>query len=877
MIVFITGRVVGSNDIYDHSETNSYVVKYTPSMPNEREINNFFIKEIAKNNFTSLNNTRFSYHYAIHKSIQKVADYTYKVVAEITSEYFTGDIYYKGFDISDILLPEKADLIVKIIDSNNYYLVKDYLGIKRNQENKFLISFLFESYDEEADYVLVLDEISFYSEDYDKEAFQQRLSYIDEYYASLAYFDYGNQTLSKLSLTPKNIIPNYIRIKELERIYQYIAASDFIHNLDFSRYNNSDFRQKMEAFGTNLVQNFNNMEILVLSSEFIKMDVSYQTVARQYVDEVAGYFILSQDVTHSQSAFFFNYGKITYNQKLLNDYFAGLNNILLRSAYCNEIFTVTKKLEEQIFWAYLDKASEFIDDEQYFIAKGLLQNAQNFYQIYTDKSLPIDHHLYTSKANFGIYDSYLHLIDRAIDIGNYNLAENYIQKAKKFQQDNSTSIISDEYTTKLSEKLVRLYINKGKLLNESGEFEEAMYCFNQAQKICRELGRFNYDYEIKHGLISATNGTYSNLIASAFVKFENEDIASANELIYRAAIIRASYPSRVEHSFQADDLKAKVDAHSYQNYVSDGKTYLYTGNYYMAYKLFLQAFELEERTKFEIYDSLPYFFVQAATPYLVDQCKLGEVKVLKNQLDEAREIYDRCFLLQMEYGIDYDPRLQESLTLLNNSIFNKHCFLANSDFDKIISHFNNTIETGDFITALQVLNETNDIVAQNYYCEFDKALIVELRNKYSPAAEYQELANIAKEALITNDHEKFIETHKKMEELSSNFEVIRRMIEPMPLHYLFSIKKNLALLESAVKDYENKEEFETALKLLKVLQANNYSDRDTKTIQQNLACRMAYIDRQVANPNTDPKVNAENYTDGSDWYKYFKKSYVKNW
>jgi hypothetical protein len=876
LIIFI-GPLSGSDKIYDRSENNSYVVKYTPSTPSEREINNYFIKEIAKNNFTNLNNTRFTFHYAIHKSISKVADYTFKVTAEIGGELCTGDIFYKGFDISDILMPEKVDFTVFVINNNNYYKVKEFTEVVRNDEDKFTATFLFETYDEEAQFTLDLNEINFYSVNNDKEKFQQRLNYIDEYYASIAFFDYGNEQLSNLNITPKTIVSSYIKVKELERIYNSIAKTDFIRTLDFSRKRDSDFWEKMDRFQVNLYKTVNNIEILITSADFIDLNQSYASAAKQYVDEISSYFLMSQEVSHSNSAYFFNYGKVAYNQNLFKDYFSGLNKILLRTKFCNEIYAVSRRLEKEIFNAYLNKANDFIEKEQYFIAKGLLGNARSFHDFYSNSALPLDLHFYYSKANYGIYDSYLHLIDRAIEIGNYNLAENYILKAKNFQIQNSATIISSEYTTRISEKLIRLYINKGELLNENGEFVEAMYCFNQAQNICRDIGFFNFDYEIKHGLIAASNGTYSDLIARAHEEFENNDIASADDLLSQATLLRSDYPWKIEHSYKLDELKSMVNAHYYQTYVVDGKSYLENGNYYLAYEYFLKAFELEEISNFEIYDSLPYFFVQAAKPYLIDQCKLGEVKVKKNQLDEAREIYDRCFVLQMEYGIDYDPILQESLTKLNNSIFYRHCELANYNFDHIIDQFNNAVGTGDFINAMQVLDRTNEVMSENYYCEFDKSLVAELKNKYSPAAEYQMLANKAKDALNRNDHETFIETHKKMEELSSNYEVIRKMVEPMPLHYLFSVKKNLALIENAVKDYENKEEFETALKLLKVLQANNYSDRDTKAIQQNLASRMAYIDKQSADPETDPRIKADNYTDGSAWYKHFKKTYVKNW
>ncbi len=145
---------------------------------------------------------------------------------------------------------------------------------------------------------------------------------------------------------------------------------------------------------------------------------------------------------------------------------------------------------------------------------------------------------------------------------------------------------------------------------------------------------------------------------------------------------------------------------------------------------------------------------------------------------------------------------------------------------------------------------------------------------YSPAADYQNLARTAQEALNSNDHEKFIDTHQKMEELSSKYEVIRQRIEPLPLHYLFSVKKNLAMLETSIDYFKSEDEFDIAFKLIDVLQANNFSDKDTKSIQQKLANNMALADR--LNPQVeDPKIKAEKYTEGKTYYKHFRKAYIK--
>ena len=80
--------------------------------------------------------------------------------------------------------------------------------------------------------------------------------------------------------------------------------------------------------------------------------------------------------------------------------------------------------------------------------------------------------------------------------------------------------------------------------------------------------------------------------------------------------------------------------------------------------------------------------------------------------------------------------------------------------------------------------------------------------------------------------------------------------------------------ESSVDYYRNKEEFETAFKLLYVLEENNYSEKETKILQQKLGNRVALAYK--LNPGTaDLDETVEKYTEGNEYLRHFKKAYDK--
>ncbi len=699
--VLLISTVHANDIVYERVENNSFVFAYKAPDHTGNSVNNFFIKEIAKYNLLSLYNTSFTFHYSIHKSIEQTSPNTFSVNATLVGEKCTGDIFYKNFDISDILLPEKANFRVIVIDSGNYTEVRDFKNVNLGEQNRFLSEFTFESLEDDKTYSLIIEDIHFYSDEYDKDKFYKRISHIDNYYAAISAIDNALDEFSMINLEIPAIVESFLKVQDLERIYQVILNNEFAEILNLNVNDHAGFYDKLYTL-ENQVNRFNaHFEILINSYDYLEIKESISKCARSFVNEQAKYLSLSQEVTHSHSSYFYQLGLINYKISTLDQYETKLRMILEKTGYCYDIKIILDSFRDEIFNAFLIKASEFIEDQQFYIAKGLLLNAKSFYETIHKNIVPLELSILISKANYGIYDSYLHLIDRAIDVGNYELAESYIIKAHSFQKENSSSIISNEYIRKISTKLASLYISKGYSLLEDGEYNEAIYCFNQAQSICGKIGQFNFDYEIKHGLIEARIGLYLSLVYRASDNLESGKIGAAKYYMDEANRLAIKYDPQMITFPRHDSLFSSISFYTYQNLILDGQDHLSNGNYSLAYQNFLDAFYLEDDYTFELSDALPYLFAEAATPVLVDLCSIGEVKVQKDELDEARVIYNKCLSLQVEYGLLFETELQERLVVLNNSIFNKHCEYVNYEFDNAIDYFNNTIDQGDFISALE--------------------------------------------------------------------------------------------------------------------------------------------------------------------------------
>jgi hypothetical protein len=870
-----SGYCDSGENVYNVLNKNSYVFEYTAANSEKSAVNNFFIKEIAKYNLSSLYNTKFTYHYSISKKIKKISTYTYEVEIQLEGEKCTGNTFYKGFDIADILMPELAELIVIVKENGNY--IQSHELFELEQDNHiFKTTFEFDTQDEKKDFDLVITDIGFYSEDSDKNLFYERINQIDNYYAGIAAIENSLQRFEEVNFSPSMMSKSYFILQEFKRVFELIENSPFINKLGIDANRQPDFFVKIAEFDNKLKQysfqynsRLNELDYLFLSDDLTGL-------AEVYVNEINYFCLLSDETTHAQQTYFYNLGMVSYSDQDVMDFAFGFNNILGRTNHKNDAETFIPLFYQEVLAVYLQKSDELIENEEYNLARGLLLNAQRFTLAFFDKEPPLKLNILLSRANYGIYNSYLHLIDRAIEIGNYELADNYIEKAKIFQQQNSASIISTQSIRNVSVELVKLYLNKGFKQMKNEDFVEANYCFEQAQDKCREIEIYYHDYVIKHGLLESRNGLYHQYVFQAQTALLNNDYEMAKKYLEKAQDLVKSYPAQIVELKEFYEVKSKLMQQTYNTHITDGENYLAGGNFTQSYFEFLSAVHLHNNPDIITNDSVMGLFRKVAVKYLQYQCQLGAVKVKKKELDEAKVIYNNCLAIQNEYGLCSEQDLIAGLALLNNDIINEQCNSIKEEYDLLLVQIQNLVKQGKHEQAQYLLTLTTELSQSNYSCGINQADLSEYREFVPYAAEYQQLAIKAQNALENNDNSRLLQVFKKMELLSSEHEYIRIWIEPKPLFYLFSIKRNLAFLETSIDSYNSEEEMEIALRMMNVLESGAATGRESKLIQEQLAEKFATSDRNVT-PASDPSLNVEKYTQGKSYYKYFKKAYVHSW
>ena len=871
LLIAIAVSVFATDKVFENTENSKYTFHYKRSNSIKNNTNNFFIREIARHNLNSLNSTSFTYYYSVHQSIAKTEMNTFLVKTKVKGEKCTGDVYYRDFNISDILMPDHADLNIAIYSGDSYLEDFYFKDVTQNENGEFELDFVFEGNEVPDSYWVRVENVDFYSGSNDKDVFFDRIHAIDTYYTGIAVAGRLNDRLEEMDIKDPYRLPDlYISLKEVERVYNAVKNFDFPQELGLDSDDKAGYYLALDELNRKIGQYKYKFNRLLNSVEFIKIDGRFAGIARDYVEMTSRYFDLSQEVTHWQSSIYYDLGLVGYSNEMLDDYFSGFERIIDKTGACNNKSQVINILKEQIFRSYLDKAEEYNKNQSYHLATGVLKNAGRFYKLTYGTTMPVEYNILNATTNYGIYTSYIQVADRAIEIGNYELAENYIKKAGEFQKEHSETIITDKYLKKMTLDLANLYVVKGNSLNENQDYYEAKYCFEQAHRLSASISVFNKDYEIKHGLDKAINGLYNSYVEKARYYFDEGDFYKANEEIMKAQELYNANSSVIMPSLEVNDITTGVNQSLYSYLIIKGKINLDAGSYKLAFEDLNNALKLEKEFGLQRDSILEPLFKEAAALVIINKCETA----FDSDLEEAREVYDECMTLQIDCGLEKNVDVQKSLWELNSDIFNRNCEKENIVFNSFIEKADQSVNSGDFIGAVNNLDKSFDVSQRNPYCEFDTTLAGGHVAKYKPAARYQVLAKEAQQALMSEDRESFLKIYKEMEQISAENEIVRAKIEPMPLFYLFSVKNNLALFEKSIEQYDNRAEFETAMKLLKTIEANHYSMKETRGIQERLAYKMAESDKET-NSSINPKVDVEKYTGGNSWYKFFKKAYIK--
>jgi tetratricopeptide (TPR) repeat protein len=438
------------------------------------------------------------------------------------------------------------------------------------------------------------------------------------------------------------------------------------------------------------------------------------------------------------------------------------------------------------------------------------------------------------------------------------------------QPDPETQMLASELAKDIYEDFI---LQSQKLMNES-DYLEALRVLDNVEEYCQDLYVIECTDDITKNRILSHNGYYQNILAASKAYLEENKLEEAEAYVDEALSYQQKNNVYITDNQEAENLKKEVKIAQYHQMIASGKESLIVEKYELALKQFEEAKTIEQNYSLESNDDLPNLLRQSAKPIILENVRLGLSYVEQNRLNNAQEMLKNAKALQNKYFTEVsDSKVSQQVLALQGEIFSQECQNAQEAYNTNLLEAKNMMEIFQYLEANRFL-----ILALKEHeampdCGMDVTEAEAEKERIKPAVQYLQMKEEANEL---KDQAKYNLAIEKYSEASSFFEqntIIDFGLQHLPL-FNYLIESDNRFMKSGVAYYTKQNQLDNALKLLNELYARNYHQSYLKYEQRELGKKMAV--RDYANGvRGKGKVLVQQYTNGSKWYKYFAKSYKK--
>ena len=269
--------------VFEQTKTENYKI-IGHRHPDKNQINgNYIIQEIALGNSKKASQISFKFVFILDAKIFKSGANKFMARIEIKNIVCRGDVFYKSFDVSDVLIPSELDFCLNIYNQD-YKLFKtiDFNNVKLNSDYSVIAEYEFADYTTNDQMFLTVDDKNFYYDYDDKERVHKRLSYINTYYSSEVIFDSVKNLIREIE---KNNLPGYfVKFSEVKRIYEYFENKNFEENLKLNYYDPAGYINNIHSLSlqiTRLQTIFN--QLIAENKHFYSLSM-INTISEEYID-----------------------------------------------------------------------------------------------------------------------------------------------------------------------------------------------------------------------------------------------------------------------------------------------------------------------------------------------------------------------------------------------------------------------------------------------------------------------------------------------------------------------------------------------------------------------------------------------------------------
>ncbi len=490
----------------------------------------------------------------------------------IVSEAITvsGDVHYKGFDVSNHLLPSQVRFIIKTWNGNNLLSSVSFNNVNVHNNKPDKKESVYNDSLGSVTHHTIENFLPVYSSN-DIIQFNERVNLIKQYYTDAAALTANINLLQ--SINPHDIDHFNIQRQKLSDANHITSA------IENKNYNN---QLSLQAFDP--AKMLNNLSYFHSQAAIVQhdLDMVFSTLYLAYYDR--GMDLLSHGNTIGAVNYFqqslaahpgfapalLQLALIDYRNNNFNAVVAKADDILFRFNPDPDTRRLTYQLLGDLHESLLDKAAQQINDKDYHKALEFYDNAKSICDKYSNVRCSDELFKGIRTAKNGIYNDYLKDAQRFLDKKQFDKAEQSITDAIKYQRNNNNDINDDSAARKILKEITRerylTKIEEGKQALATKQYESALNAFDTATQMETDYG-FSPNAELPSLKTNAARPLILIKLDMGDSLVNNNKLPEARNIIRTIADMQAKYSLATEKIFnkRLEELRKKMFSQQCEN------------------------------------------------------------------------------------------------------------------------------------------------------------------------------------------------------------------------------------------------------------------------------------------------------------------------
>lgn len=783
-------------------------------------------------------------------------------------------IRYKAFDISQVLIPGRADFSLVWRDKSSN-IKKSYAVNKlemkgMNDPSEKIVEPDTSGY---AGSSLEINDFVVYFDDKQFKSIKEKLLLIDEYYNADTRLKELKNALSAIKTDSINKVMDYKKtLENAKKTIDQTKDKKFAEKLSLQLNDPVELEKNLREISiqtqvlTDSIQKIISQMYLAWYKQGVRAKNECKNeLAKQSFNKSIE---LKSDFVPAHLALIDIY-------QMNNEHAIAVSKILY--VYDNLAFLPDEKTEMYrkltvTITAMLGESAKLNKTGEYQQALAVCDSCQRISDRFKDYSLPDDFSLQRKTAVQGIFAKMAEPAKSQLNIKTIEVAQSIIDSAFRFAYQNIKWITDTLQVRENYKKIIELRIIAGNDEFKQKRYSEAGDQLNKAAEICR-LHNFE-NTEITKLLIQVNTAIYEQMIEKADAMFKTGKLFSALQIISDAQMIERKYG--LVANGRLINLLNEINLKRYQNLILQGQDEYSKNNCQDAVKSFEMALQMQLEHNYADTGKLKNQLLEAAKCYISFIIKKAEKEASKNQVTQAQYYHALAKNLINRYKISQDSILMQQFNSLNKAISSQECQNAQFEYEIQFNAALKFIEQKNFIEADNYLNKAIRISDEHATCIIETKSAIEKKEWLKPAIQYQKNF-ISIDKLVENQN--FPDFLLKFEETRQLFE--SKQLDQYGFQFpdFYSFVRNQQptdFMNDAIEYFTEKSEFDKALNLLNELFNRQILPERTKESQILLGMKLAAHDA-VFNSKVNPRDQVKNYMKDESWYSVLKKTYLTEW